>query len=53
VAAAANSSASLSFVDNIFNGGGNPPPAVPEPMALALVPLSLAAMALRRKVTRA
>ena len=53
VAAAANGMASLNFVENVFTGpatGVTPP--VPEPMSLALIPLALAGVALRKKFVR-
>jgi len=51
----ANSFASLNFVENTFTqtpGGGGELPPVPEPMSLALLPLGLAGLALRRKLAR-
>jgi hypothetical protein len=50
----ANSFAALNFVENTFtqsNGGGEQP-GIPEPMSLALLPLGIAGLALRKKLAR-
>jgi hypothetical protein len=50
----ANSFAALNFVENTFvqtNGGGDQP-SIPEPMSLALLPLGIAGLALRKKLAR-
>jgi len=49
-----SSFASLNFVENTFTqtSGGGETPGVPEPMSLALLPLGLAGLALRRKLAR-
>jgi hypothetical protein len=50
----ANSFAALNFVENTFvqSGGGGEEPGIPEPMSLALLPLGIAGLALRKKLAR-
>ncbi len=55
VAAGANGFAAINFVENTFTtgtGGGGAQPGVPEPMTLALLPLALAGLGLRKKLKR-
>jgi len=52
---AANSgggSATISFVRNTFDDGSGQPPVIPEPATLALIPLALTGLALRKKLGR-
>ncbi|HVX85828.1 MAG TPA: PEP-CTERM sorting domain-containing protein [Phycisphaerae bacterium] len=54
-AADANSFAAVNFVENTFTtgtGNGGTQPSVPEPMSLALLPLGIAGLALRKKLAR-
>lgn len=50
----ANSFAALNFVENTFvqSSGGGQEPGIPEPMSLALLPLGIAGLALRKKLAR-
>ena len=50
-----NSFAALNFVENTFvqnTGNGGVEPGVPEPMSLALLPLGLVGLALRKRIAR-
>ncbi|HUO08663.1 MAG TPA: PEP-CTERM sorting domain-containing protein [Phycisphaerae bacterium] len=52
VASAGTGAASISLVDNTFVPTLGSQPGVPEPMSLALLPLGLAALAIRKKLAR-
>jgi hypothetical protein len=53
VASAGTGTATITLVDNTFSqGGGGATPGVPEPASLALLPLALGALAVRRKAAR-
>jgi hypothetical protein len=53
VATAGTGSASITLVDNTFTtSGGGEEPGIPEPMSLALLPLGIAGLALRKKLAR-
>ena len=46
-------SATITLVDNNFSeSGGGGPPGIPEPMSLALLPLGIAGLALRKRFVR-
>lgn len=50
--AAAGGVASITFVSNTYSTTGNPPPVIPEPATLAMIPLALAGLAVRKKLAR-
>lgn len=52
VASAGTGSASITLVDNTFTTSGGGEPGIPEPMSLALLPLGIAGLALRKKLAR-